>query len=70
MSKFIEILETSEKGVYCVQTKRKKELLGYIKYNSDWKRNTFRPDNDTEFDWSCMADISDFSLELDTSGVK
>jgi hypothetical protein len=36
MSKFIEILETSEKGA----------------------------------DWSCMADISDCALELDTNGVK
>jgi len=66
MSKYIEIYETSEPDVHRVQTKRHKELLGYIKLNTDWNHFTFRPDNDTEFDWSCMADISDYCLELDT----
>jgi hypothetical protein len=66
MSKFIEIYETSQPDVHRVQTKRRKELLGYIKYNADWKGFTFRPDDDTEFSWDCMADISDYCLELNT----
>jgi len=65
MSKYIEICETCQRDVHRVQTKRHKELLGYIKLNTDWNHFTFRPDPDTEFDFSCLLDISKYALELD-----
>ena len=66
MSKFIEIYETSQPDVHRVQTIRRKELLGYIKYDPEWNCYSFEPDHDTKFNWSCMADISDYAHELDT----
>jgi uncharacterized protein (DUF2147 family) len=65
MKKFIEIYETSKPDVHRVQTIRKKELLGYIKYDEDWKCYVFEPDRDTKFNWSCQLDIMEYTHKLD-----
>ncbi len=52
-----------------IQSKSSRNLLGYVKWYSPWRKYVFSPISNTLFDEKCLREIAEH-LELATAGHK
>ena len=63
MSKWISFFLDEKKPkteVWRIETKEGKNILGYVKWFTRWRKYSFFPETDTVYENDCLRDIADF----------
>lgn len=57
---FAEVKDTGKTKVWSVTSKESGYVLCFVKWRTGWRKYVFAPCNDTQYDSSCMDEISEF----------